>query len=173
MEGSSITHPSILDNGNYPYWKARMKVYKSVDEKDFALGEEYSNSKLVRKVLRSLSEKFFTKVTTIEEARYPNILKIDELIGSLQTFELNRDDCKNVKPKGERSIALQKKKKVLFASWSDDDTSSNSEFDEEQVNNFAAFTLSVRSGFEFETDDDFGRGFEKEFLNTYKTMQSK
>ena len=55
----------------------------------FALGEKYPATKLVRKILRSLSERFVYKVTTIDEARDVNIMKLDELMGSLQTFELN------------------------------------------------------------------------------------
>lgn len=35
----------------------------------FALGERYSETKLVTKVIRSLPERFAYKVTTIEEAR--------------------------------------------------------------------------------------------------------
>ena len=35
----------------------------------FTLGEKLSNTKLVRKVLRSLSSQFNMKVTTIEEAK--------------------------------------------------------------------------------------------------------
>ncbi|KAK5811392.1 hypothetical protein PVK06_026722 [Gossypium arboreum] len=48
-----------------------------------------------------------TIVTTIEEAKYMKSVKIDELIWSLQTFELNLDDSMKVKSKGERSITLK------------------------------------------------------------------
>ncbi|KAG8496143.1 hypothetical protein CXB51_009184 [Gossypium anomalum] len=72
----------------------------------FALGEKYSNFKLVKKVLRSLPKRFSIKVTAIEEAKYLESLKIDELIGSLQTFELNLKKSKKVKSKEERNIAL-------------------------------------------------------------------
>ncbi|KAI3448824.1 hypothetical protein Pfo_005489 [Paulownia fortunei] len=54
-----------------------------------ALGKKYSNFKLVRKALRSLPERFAYKVTAIEEARDIENMKLDELMGSLQTFELN------------------------------------------------------------------------------------
>ncbi|MBA0708739.1 hypothetical protein Golax_023834 [Gossypium laxum] len=73
----------------------------------FDLGEEYSNSNLVRKVLRSLSERFFVKVTAIEKVKYLKCLRIDESIGSLQNFELNLDEPKKVKSKEESNIALQ------------------------------------------------------------------
>nr|KJB23447.1 hypothetical protein B456_004G098500 [Gossypium raimondii] len=36
MERSSITRPPMLESGNYPYWKTRMKAYiKFVDEKTY------------------------------------------------------------------------------------------------------------------------------------------
>nr|KJB10763.1 hypothetical protein B456_001G222900 [Gossypium raimondii] len=73
----------------------------------FTLKEGYSNSRLVKKVLRSLLERFTIKVTTIEYAKILESLKIDELIGSLQTFELNLDESKKVNSNGERSIAFQ------------------------------------------------------------------
>ncbi|XP_050919533.1 uncharacterized protein LOC127137087 [Lathyrus oleraceus] len=53
-----------------------------------ALGEKMSEEKLVRKIIRSLPKKFDIKVTTIEEAQDINTMRVDELIGSLQTFEL-------------------------------------------------------------------------------------
>nr|KJB35463.1 hypothetical protein B456_006G116000 [Gossypium raimondii] len=50
----------------------------------FAFGEKYSNTKLVRKVLRSLLERFLIKITAIEEAKN---LEQHEILDSLQTFE--------------------------------------------------------------------------------------
>ena len=54
----------------------------------FNLGEPISNSKVVRKILRSLPKRFRAKVTAIEESKDVDSLKIDELVGSLQTFEM-------------------------------------------------------------------------------------
>ncbi|WJX28723.1 hypothetical protein P8452_17405 [Trifolium repens] len=53
-----------------------------------ALGEKLSEEKLIRKILRSLPKKFDMKVTTIEETQDISSMKVDELLGSLQTFEL-------------------------------------------------------------------------------------
>ncbi|XP_050875764.1 uncharacterized protein LOC127079425 [Lathyrus oleraceus] len=53
-----------------------------------ALGEKMSEAKLVRKILRFLPKRFDMKVTAIEEAQAINNMKVDELMGSLQTFEL-------------------------------------------------------------------------------------
>lgn len=55
----------------------------------FALGEKMYEEKLVKKILKSLSKRFDIKVTTIEEAQDLSSIKVDEFIGSLQTFEMS------------------------------------------------------------------------------------
>ena len=55
----------------------------------FNLGEKTEDSKIVRKILQSLPESFRAKVTGIEESKDLNDIKIQELIGSLQTYELS------------------------------------------------------------------------------------
>ena len=52
------------------------------------LGEKIEDAKVVRKILRSLPESFHAKVTAIEESKDLDVIKIQELIGSLQTYEL-------------------------------------------------------------------------------------
>ena len=49
----------------------------------FNLGEKTEDSKIVRKILRSLPESFCVKVTAIEESKDLNDIKVQELIGSL------------------------------------------------------------------------------------------
>ena len=71
----------------------------------FALGEKYSEEKLVQETLRSLPKRFAYKVTAIEEAKDVQNMKLDELMGSLRTFEMNLEEEKgDKKPKG---IAFQ------------------------------------------------------------------
>ena len=53
------------------------------------MGEKTEDSKIVRKILRSLSENFHAKVTAIEESKDLNDIKVQELIGSLQTYKLS------------------------------------------------------------------------------------
>ena len=55
----------------------------------FNLGEKTEDSKVVRKILQSLPESFRAKVTAIEESRDLDEIKVQELIGSLQTYELS------------------------------------------------------------------------------------
>ena len=55
----------------------------------FNLGEKTKDSKIVRKILRSLPKSFRAKVTTIEESKDLDDIKVQELIDSLQTYELS------------------------------------------------------------------------------------
>ena len=66
------------------------------------LGEKIEDSKVVRKILRSLSETFRAKVTVIEESKDLDEIKIQELIGSIQTYELGLPSHKSSK-----SLALK------------------------------------------------------------------
>ena len=66
--------------------------YRKLNEvviRKFNLGEKTEDSKIVRKILRSLLESFRAKVTAIEESKDLDEIKIQELIGSLQTYELS------------------------------------------------------------------------------------
>ena len=55
----------------------------------FNLGEKTEDSNIVRKIIRSLPESFRAKVTAIEESKDLDDIKVQELIGSLQTYELS------------------------------------------------------------------------------------
>ena len=55
----------------------------------FKLGEKTEDSKTVRKILRSLPKSFRAKVTTIEESKDLNDINVQELVGSLQTYEMS------------------------------------------------------------------------------------
>ena len=54
----------------------------------FNFGETIPESKVVRKVLRSLPEIFHAKITTIEESKDIDKIPLTELVGNLQTYEL-------------------------------------------------------------------------------------
>ena len=56
---------------------------------EFNLGEKMEDSKIARKILRSLPESFRVKVTAIEESKDLDDIKVQELISSLQTYELS------------------------------------------------------------------------------------
>ena len=53
------------------------------------LGKVYTDADLCKKILRSLLRTWDSKVTAIQEARDLSTLKVEELIGSLMTYEIN------------------------------------------------------------------------------------
>ena len=55
----------------------------------FNLGEKTEDSKVVRKILQSLPESFRAKVMAIEESKNIDEIKVQELVGSLQTYKLS------------------------------------------------------------------------------------
>jgi hypothetical protein len=73
-----------------------------------SLGKPISDVKLIRKILRSLHERFRIKVTTIEESKHLEEMKIEELVGSLQTYHLSLPPVKKLK-----TIALKASKKKV------------------------------------------------------------
>jgi hypothetical protein len=80
-----------------------------------SLGKLVSDVKLIRKILRSLPERFRIKVTTIEEIKDLEEMKIEELVRSLQTYDLSLPPVKKLK-----TIALKAPKKNVEASSEDD-----------------------------------------------------
>jgi superfamily I DNA and RNA helicase len=80
-----------------------------------SLGKTVSEVKLIHKILRSFLERFRIKVTTIEESKDLEEMKIEELVGSLQTYELSLSPIKKVK-----TIALKASKKKVEVSSKDD-----------------------------------------------------
>jgi hypothetical protein len=80
-----------------------------------SLGKRVSVVKLILKILRSLPKRFRIKVTTIEESKDLEEMKIEELEGSLQTYELSLPPIKKMK-----TIALKASKKKVEVSFGDD-----------------------------------------------------
>jgi hypothetical protein len=80
-----------------------------------SLGKTILDVKLIRKILRSLPECFRIKVTIIEESKDLEEMKIEEFVGSLQTYELSPPPIKKVK-----TIALKGSKKKVEVSFEND-----------------------------------------------------
>ena len=65
----------------------------------YNLGKPLSETRVIKKILRSLPDKFISKVTSIEKFKDLNTLFENELIGSLKTYEsdvLNRFSSKGL-----------------------------------------------------------------------------
>ena len=55
----------------------------------YNLGKIYDQTKMIRKILRSLTKNFRPKVTVITESKDVDSIPIDELVGYLQSYELD------------------------------------------------------------------------------------
>ena len=70
----------------------------------FNLGEFYDQPKIVRKILRSLTEDFRPKVTAISKSKDVDSIPIDELIRSLQSYESNLPKTNKFKSMALKSV---------------------------------------------------------------------
>ena len=61
---------------------------KDIVNSAFNLGESITESKIVRKILRSLPERFHAKITAIEEVKDIDQRPLTELVGNLQTYKM-------------------------------------------------------------------------------------
>ena len=73
-----------------------------------ALGRVINESEKVMKILRSLPSKWHTKVTAIQEAKDLTKLPMEELLGSLMTYEISlTKQLQESEDKKKKSIALK------------------------------------------------------------------
>ena len=97
-EGTKAVKNSKLQRLTTSFEEIRMDEDKSFDKfyaklKDIVnstinLREQILKPKIVRKILRSLPERFHAKITVIEESKGLDSIPLTELIGNLQTYEL-------------------------------------------------------------------------------------
>ena len=70
----------------------------------YNLGEIYDQHKIVGKILRSLTEDFRPKVTVIIESKDVDSILVDELVGSLQFYELDLPKTNKSKSMALKSV---------------------------------------------------------------------
>ncbi|CAM8929550.1 unnamed protein product [Rhodiola kirilowii] len=63
-----------------------------ISNEAFALGEPMSEETLVRKVLRSLTKRYAMKALAVKEANDVKTMRLDELMGSLQSHEMDMNE---------------------------------------------------------------------------------
>ncbi|KAL6334312.1 hypothetical protein AAG906_014713 [Vitis piasezkii] len=90
-----------------------------------ALRKTYTKVEKVMKILRSLPRKWETKVTAIQEAKDLTKLSLEELIGSLMTYEIELCNHQRVE-ENEKSIA--------FMAITNDNEEEKSESESDEVN---------------------------------------
>ncbi|CAM8993556.1 unnamed protein product [Rhodiola kirilowii] len=90
----------MKDSETIPEFNARVL---DLSNEAIALGKPIDEERMASKVLRSLPLRFTMKVTTIEEMHDISQLKLNELMGSLRTYEMNHE----VQPTDGKGIALK------------------------------------------------------------------
>ena len=118
----------------------------------FNLGEKTEDSKVVRKILRSLPESFHAKVTAIEESKDLDEIKIEELISSLQKYEL--------------SLPSQRKNKSFALKMINERVEAQDSSDEDEVEKEVVYLAkNFRKFLKFKKD---GKSFEKGKFSNFK-----
>ena len=97
-EGTKVVKTVKLQRITSNFEEIRMEKDETFDEfyaklKDivnfaFNLWEFIAESKIVRKILRSLLERFHAKITVIEEVKDIDQIPLTELVGNFQTYEM-------------------------------------------------------------------------------------
>ena len=91
------------------------------------LGKSFSNFDLVSKILRSLPKRWDPKITAIQETKNLNDFSLEELIGSLMTYEMTLlehfepDEHLNHLPKNRKDLELRTNEYHLSDDSSDED----------------------------------------------------
>ena len=93
---------------------------KDIVNSAFNLGKTISEPKIVRKVLKSLPERFHAKITVIEESNDIDKIPLTELVSNLQTYELGLSRIGKL-GKG-KSMALKAKSSDTDESSDDEDS---------------------------------------------------
>ena len=129
-EGTKAIKDSKLQRLTTSFEEIKMEEDESFDEfyvklKDivnstFNLGETITEPKIVRKVFRSLLERFYAKITAIEESKDIDKIPLTELVGNLQTYELGLTRIGKT-GKG-KSMALKAKSNETDESSDDEDS---------------------------------------------------
>lgn len=80
------------------------------------LRETTMEGKIYNKILRSLPERFYPTVTSIEEHKDPENMKVEDLVGSLQIYELKNVTLpkRNPLPLNLQSLKIKSKKNQLL-----------------------------------------------------------
>ena len=93
---------------------------KDIVNSVFNLGETIPEPKIVRKVLRSLPERFQAKITAVEESKDIDKIPLTELVGNLQTYELGLTRIGKLSK--SKSMALKAKSGDTNESSDDEDS---------------------------------------------------
>ena len=131
-EGTKAVKDSNLQRLTTSFEEIKMEEDESFDEfyaklKDivnsaFNLGEIIPEPKIMRKVLRSLPERFHAKITAIKELKDIDKIPLTELVGNLQTYKLGLTKIGKSSKSKSKSMALKAKSNDTDESSDDEDS---------------------------------------------------
>jgi hypothetical protein len=111
-EGTKVVKASKLQMLVSKFEEIRMQKEETFDEfysklsisrkNTINLGKKMSYAKIIKKILRSLPARFLPQITAINHGKNLDTMRVEELVGSLQTFELLLPQ-----PKTSKNIALK------------------------------------------------------------------
>ena len=107
----------MKENESFNEFYAKLK---DIVNSTFNLGENILELKIMRKVLRSLPERFHAKITIIEESKDIDKIPLIELVGNLQNYELGLTRIK--KSSKSKSMALKAKNSDIDESIDNEDS---------------------------------------------------
>ena len=141
----------MKENESFDEFYAKLKdIVNSV----FNLRETILESKIVRKVLRFLLERFHAKITTIEDSKDIDKIPLTELVGNLQTYEFG--STRIGKSSKSKSMALKAKSSDTDESLDDEDSKTKSYI----TRQFKNFMKNANA-----------KGFDKEFFAIQESRQ--
>ena len=142
MLTTSFEEINMEDHEYFNQFNAKLKdIVNSV----FNLGETIPEPKIVKKVLRSLPERFHAKITAIEEWKDIDKIPLTELVGNLQTYEL-----------GLTRIGKSSKGKSMALKAKSSDTEESSDYDDFKMKSYI-----IRQFKKFMKNAN-GKGFDKD-----------
>ena len=118
---------------------------KDIVNSAFNLGETIPEPKIMRKVLRSLPERFHAKITAIEESKDIDKIPLTELVGNLQTYKL-----------GLTSIGKSSKGKSMELKAKSNDTDESSDGKDSKMKSY------ITRQFKKFMKNANGKGFDKD-----------
>ncbi|VFQ77015.1 unnamed protein product, partial [Cuscuta campestris] len=105
---SKIENLKMEDTESITNFHGRVRELANEAER---LGEPLTENKLVLKVLRSLPEKYSMDVKAIRQAQSLNVMSLDELMGNLETIELEMHE--DLRRKKQHVILVEKEKQCV------------------------------------------------------------
>ena len=117
MLTTSFEEIKMEEDGSFDEFYAK---FKDIVNSAFNLGETIPEPKIMRKVIRSLPERFHAKIIVIEESKDIDKIYLTELVGNLQTYELGLSRIGKLSK--SKSMALKAKSSGTDESFDDEDS---------------------------------------------------